>query len=99
MRKLAIGLALIAPLALGVAAARASAVAPVETSHAQLVQLFAEWRAFNHPTIIGGRPDYSAKAMAAKAARLPSFSRRLAAFDTRGWSASQRGDLRFVQAE
>ena len=37
--------------------------------------------------------------MAAKAARLPEFRARLAAIDTAGWSASQRGDHRLVEAE
>ena len=99
MRKLGIALALIAPLAVGVVSARASAAAPARSDHAQLVELFAEWRAFNHPDIVRGRPDYSARAMAAKAAKLPAFKRRLAAIDTEGWSASQRGDHRLVGAE
>ena len=32
-------------------------------------------------------------------ARLPEFQRRLAAIDTTGWSASDRGDYRLVEAE
>ena len=55
----------------------------------QLVDLFADWRAFNHPRIVHGKPDYSAAAMAAKARALPAFQRRLAAIDTSGWSASR----------
>jgi len=74
-------------------------VAPSKTTHVQLVQLFADWRAFNHPKIIIGRPDYGAAAMAAKAAQLPAFRRRLAAIDRRGWTASQLGDYRLVEAE
>ena len=73
--------------------------AKAATGHAQLVRLFADWRAFNHPQIVRGKPDYSAAAMAAKAARLPEFRARLAAIDTSGWSASQRGDHRLVEAE
>src|SRR5207237_5677441 len=42
---------------------------------------------------------YSAPAMAAKAARLPAFRRRLAAIDTKGWSAAQHDDHRYVEAE
>ena len=37
--------------------------------------------------------------MAAQAAQLPAFKRRLAAIDRRGWSASQIGDYRLVEAE
>ena len=100
MLKLFIRLALSAPPLMFVATAATAAVtAPAENGHAQLVRLFSDWRAFNHPRIAAGRPDYSAHAMAAKAARLPEFRRRLAAIHTDGWSASQRGDYRLVAAE
>ena len=77
----------------------AAAPASAATGHAQLVSLFADWREFNHPKIVHGKPDYSAPAMAAKARRLTDFKRRLAAIDTKGWSASERGDYRLVEAE
>lgn len=98
MLKILLRLALTAPLLLSLPAPGGASV-PAATGHAELVRLFADWRAFNHPTIIRGKPDYSAKAMAAKAARLPLFRRRLAAIDTTGWSASQRGDYRLIGAE
>ncbi len=79
--------------------APAAAAGPAAAGHAELVRLFEEWRVFNHPAIVRGRPDYSARAMAAKATRLPQFRRRLAAIDTKGWSASERGDYRLVEAE
>lgn len=91
-------LCLAAPLP--VAAAEATtASAPSQPSHARLVRLFAEWRNFNRPRITRGRPDYSAAAMAAQAARLPAFRRRLAEIDRTGWSASQLGDYRLIEAE
>jgi hypothetical protein len=100
MLKLSMALALAAPLSLGVTISEpAIAAAPAVSSHAQLVSLFADWRTFNHPLIVLGKPDYSAAAMAAKARRLPEFQRRLKAIDTKGWSASDRGDYRLVQAE
>lgn len=100
MLRFALKLATLLPLTVAVAAVPASgAVQPAASSHAQLVQLFADWRAFNHPAIVRGRPEYSATAMAAKAARLPQFRRRLASLNTTGWSASQRGDYRLVEAE
>jgi hypothetical protein len=77
----------------------AAAAVPAAVGHAELVRLFDDWRAFNHPAIVRGRPDYSARAMAAKATRLPQFRRRLAAIDTKAWSASERGDYRLVEAE
>ncbi len=97
--KLFIRLALLVPLAMSATPAPAASVARADTGHAQLVKLFADWRAFNHPTIVRGRPDYSAKAMAAKATGLAGFRRRLAAIRITGWSASERGDYRLVEAE
>lgn len=97
MIRIMFGLALAVPLATGAAPAIA-AEAPA-SSHQQLVSLFAEWRAFNHPAIVKGRPDYSAAAMAKKAAGLEGFKQRLKAIDTTGWSASNKGDYRFVEAE
>ena len=68
-------------------------------THAALVRLFTDWRAYNHPAIARGRPDYSAPAMARRAAGIPKFRARLAAIDRRGWSASQIGDARLIGAE
>jgi hypothetical protein len=98
MLRFSIALALASPLIASVAGS-AVAAAPASTGHAQLVSLFADWREFNHPRIVHGKPDYSAAAMAAKARRLPEFQRRLKAIDTKGWSASDRGDYRLVEAE
>jgi len=95
--KIAILAGLLVPLS-AVAAPR-SAPPVSATGHAQLVKLFADWRAFNHPAISHGRPDYSAAAMAAKAAALPAFRQRLAAIDPSGWSSTERGDYRLVEAE
>ena len=95
---LAASMAIAAPLAPAMAEAPSTVVAS-KTTHAQLVRLFADWRSFNHPRIVHGRPDYSAAAMAARAARLPQYRRRLAAIDRRGWTASQLGDYRLVEAE
>ena len=70
-----------------------------QPGHIALVRLFADWRAFNHPAITAGRPDYSATAMAAKARRLADFRRRLGTIDRRGFNAAQTGDWRLVEAE
>lgn len=96
MLRLAIRLALAAPLAIP---APVIATEMPASTHQQLVSLFAEWRAFNHPKIVQGRPDYGAPAMASKAAGLSSFKQRLAGIDTNGWTASEKGDYRLVEAE
>jgi len=97
MKRLALCLALIAPLAImakPAAAAEASA-----SPYQQLANLFTDWRAFNHPAIVHGRPDYSAPAMAKKAEELAAFRARLKAIDTSGWSTEQKNDYRVVEAE
>jgi len=88
-----------APLATSAIALPAPAVAQAPSRHAQLIGLFSEWRAFVHPQIVRGVPDYSALAMAAKAARLADFRARLKAIDTSGWSPADRNDYRMVEAE
>jgi hypothetical protein len=77
----------------------ASSAAPMPATHVQLVALFAEWRAFVRPATPGGVPDYSAAAMARKAAELPAWRARLAAIDRSGWSAPALGDYRLIEAE
>src|SRR5690349_18566120 len=97
MKRLALCLALCAPLIV-----MAKAAAPSEvpaSSYQQLATLFTDWRAFNHPAIVNGRPDYSAAAMAKKAEGLAAFRTRLKAIDTSGWSTEQKNDYRVVEAE
>jgi hypothetical protein len=47
----------------------------------------------------GDVADYSAGAMAAKAAALPQWRKRLKALDTRGWAIEQVNDYKLVAAE
>ena len=96
MLRLALRLALAVPI---VIPAPVIAAEVSTSTHQQLVSLFTEWRAFNHPAIVRGRPDYGAAAMTAKVTGLASFKQRLAAIDTNGWSASEKGDFRLVEAE
>lgn len=98
MLRLVLGLALLAPAATVTMAAPALAVAP-DSGYRQLVELFSDWRAFNRPEMRGGVPDYSAAAMARKAAALPALRQRLKALDRTGWTVEQQGDYRLVEAE
>jgi len=97
MKRLALCFALCALLAV-----MAKPAAPSETpasSYQQLAILFTDWRAFNHPAIVNGRPDYNAAAMAKKAEGLADFRTRLKAIDTNSWSTEQKNDYRVVEAE
>src|SRR5204863_828137 len=97
MKRLALCLALCAPLAV-MAKPAAPSEAPA-SSYQQLATLFTDWRALNHPAIVNGRPDYSAATMAKKAERLAAFRTRLKAIDTSGLSTEQKNDYRVVEAE
>ena len=98
MKRLALCLALCAPLAVMAKPAAPPSEAPA-SSYQQLATLFTDWRAFNHPAIVNGRPDYSAAAMAKKAEGLAAFRTRLKAIDTNSWSTEQKNDYRVVEAE
>jgi len=73
--------------------------APAPSSYGELVKTFGEWRSFEHPVMKGAVPDYSAAAMAAKAAALPKWRKRLDAIDTSGWPIEQLDDYKLVRAE
>lgn len=76
-----------------------AATPAASASHADLIRFFADWRAFVQPAIRAGVPDYSAAAMARKAAELPRYRNRLAAISTTGWSVADRNDWRLIEAE
>ncbi|MFL5441094.1 MAG: DUF885 family protein [Myxococcales bacterium] len=64
-----------------------------------LLRLFTAWRDFQRPKIVDGVPDYTAAAMEAQHRDLPSWQRRLAAFDARSWTVAQKVDREIVRAE
>ncbi|MGO9932699.1 MAG: DUF885 family protein [Steroidobacteraceae bacterium] len=73
--------------------------APVADSYASLIKLFEQWREFERPAVKGGVADYSAGAMAVKAAALPKWRKRLRAIDTKGWPIVELNDYKLVGAE
>jgi hypothetical protein len=73
--------------------------APSLSGYEELVKLFQEWRAFELPIMNGGVPDYGPSAMAAKAAALPQWRKRLHAIDTKAWSIEQLNDYKLIEAE
>ena len=64
-----------------------------------LVAVFNDWRAFAEPERQKGIPDFSARAIARKAAGLPKLQARLATLDHTGWTARDLADGRLVEAE
>jgi Bacterial protein of unknown function (DUF885) len=80
-------------------AATFSSLAAAPSGYADLVTLFEQWRLFAIPTMSGGLPDYRPEAMAAEAAMLPQWRKRLDAIDTTGWPIAQVNDLKLVRAE
>ena len=68
-------------------------------THADLVALWKEWRAFEKPALQGGAPDYSAAAMARKHEKLKTWQARLAAIDPGAWPIGQQVDHHLVRAE
>jgi Bacterial protein of unknown function (DUF885) len=69
------------------------------SGYATLVQLFEQWRDFEHPVMQGSVPDYGPSAMAAKAAAMAGWQKRLAGIDTQGWPIEQLNDYKLVRAE
>jgi len=77
-----------------------SATAPSESGgYPALVKLFQQWREFEHPAMKNNVPDYSSSAMAAKAAALPRWRKRLDEIDPKSWPIGQQDDYKLVKAE
>ncbi len=68
-------------------------------SHADLVRLFDEWRAFERPGFVDGVPDYSAAAMARQQQELPQWQVRLGSGAPEDWSVAEQIDWHLVRAE
>lgn len=64
-----------------------------------LVKLFQQWREFEHPVMKNNVPDYSARAMADKAAALPRWRTRLEEIEPQSWTIEQQNDYKLVKAE
>ena len=64
-----------------------------------LVNLFQRWREFERPVLKNNVADYSASAMAAKAAELGRWRKRLDAIVPNSWPIEQQIDYKLVKAE
>lgn len=103
MRRLALAgtlVALLLPaLPLPIAAQSSAATARRPRTAEDLARFFGEWREFQKPRLVDGVPDYSTPAMTTQARAATPLRRRLAAFDTTGWSIAQQVDYHVIRAE
>jgi hypothetical protein len=68
-------------------------------SYETLVELFSEWRTFEHPGWHEGAPDYTPAGNARRLAGLPALRQRLEAIDANSWPVDQRIDWYLLWAE
>jgi hypothetical protein len=105
--RLALACALCASLAHACTAASAgappapkpAAAAKPAGSHADLLALFADWRAAQRPVLVDGVPDYTLPAMAAQREKLALLRQRLLAFDVKQWPVAQQVEWHVLRAE
>jgi hypothetical protein len=70
-----------------------------QASHAELLVLFDEWRAFERPALRDGAPDYTAAAVSRRHEELKRYQARLAALDSAEWPIEHRIDYDLVRAQ
>ena len=76
-----------------------AAEAPKAAAHDGLVRVFEEWRAFEHPPMKDGAPDYTAATTARRLQELAAWRNRLEAIDTSASPVEARVDQALVRAE
>jgi uncharacterized protein (DUF885 family) len=89
----------VAALFFGVMSGRSVSTASESSGYPALLNLFQQWREFEHPAMKNNVPDYSASAMAAKAAALPRLRKRLDEIDPKSWPVEEQDDYKLVKAE
>ncbi|MEJ2535074.1 MAG: hypothetical protein P8008_06315, partial [Gammaproteobacteria bacterium] len=73
---------------------------PVGASdYEDLVSLFEDWRAFEHPPLLDGAPDYTAATTARRHRELAAFQDRLNALEIADWPIARQVDWHLVRAE
>jgi len=78
---------------------RSANAASAPDGYPALVNLFQQWRVFERPAMKNNVPDYTASAMAAKAAELTRWRKRLDAIAPKSWPVEQQNDYQLVKAE
>lgn len=95
----AINRKLVLPVALSLPLIAISAVTVAENSHADLLELFKDWRAFEEPPMLEGAPNYT-KAYREQAHReFTELRDRLNAIDLGDWTIEDQVDWHIVRAE
>ena len=89
----------IAALFFGAMCGGSASAASEPDGYPVLVNLFQQWREFEHPVMKNNVPDYSTSAMAARAAALPRWRKRLDAIDPKSWPIEEQNDYKLVKAE
>jgi hypothetical protein len=69
------------------------------STYADLVQLFSEWREFECPPMRAGAPDYSSEYLDRAYTEFKAYQARLMAMDVAGWPVEQQADWHVVRAE
>lgn len=68
-------------------------------SHHELTALFKKWRAFEHPPLKDGAPDYTRETFKKRWPVFTELRAALQAIDTANWSTSEKADWYIVWAE
>ena len=68
-------------------------------THADLVTLYRDWRAFEQPPRKEGAPDYSLAAFEKRRPAFDALRTRLLSMDTTGWTIPQQVDWTILMAE
>ena len=69
------------------------------STHADLIQLFEDWRTFESPPLLDGAPDYTAERFEARQPEFLKLRARLDAFDISDWPVPEQVDWHLVRAE
>ena len=98
MRRVASCLALILTT-LTAASALATESPQQRLTSEDLIELFADWRAFESPPLLEGAPDYTVEQFEARQGEFEVLQGRLQAFEIDEWPIPQQVDWHIVRAE
>ncbi|MCH8134847.1 MAG: hypothetical protein IIB77_02580, partial [Proteobacteria bacterium] len=68
-------------------------------NYEDLLTLFSDWRAFEHPPLLNGAPDYTAVTFDRRYEEFQEYRDRLHSIDTSGWPITRQVDWHIVRAE